>query len=186
MNHFYQNIQGWFHFAASYTEAVQRAPNHGARFVEIGTWKGRSLAFLGVEIVNSGKSIELHCVDTWEGSQEAVHRNDPALPMLFETFKSNIQPLTDAMSLHVHRGMSTVIAAGFPDAYFDFVWLDASHTFEDVLADIQAWKPKLRPGGVLGGDDYQWPGVYRAVNDLLPGHRTAGDYPAWTFTLEKP
>jgi len=76
MNHFFDDIQGWFNFTRPYREAVLSAPKNGAVFVEIGCWKGRSSAYLGVEIVNSGKDIQLYCVDHWKGSDQ-VHKDDP-------------------------------------------------------------------------------------------------------------
>lgn len=39
----------------------------GAVFVKVGCWKGRSAAFLGVDILRSGKAIALHCVDHFRG-----------------------------------------------------------------------------------------------------------------------
>lgn len=47
----------------------------------------------------------------------------------------------------------------------DLVFIDALHDYESVKADIEAWWPRVRPGGVLAGHDWnhQWPGVERAV-----------------------
>jgi predicted O-methyltransferase YrrM len=52
----------------------------------------------------------------------------------------------------------------------DLVFIDADHRYEAVRDDIQAWLPCIRPGGILCGHDYHWPGVKRAVEELLPGH----------------
>ena len=35
-----------------------------SHFIEIGSWKGRSAAYMAVEIHNSGKRIQFDCVDT--------------------------------------------------------------------------------------------------------------------------
>lgn len=61
-------------------------------------------------------------------------------------------------------------AAAIPDASLDFVFLDADHSYEAVLADIAAWLPKVKPGGFLSGHDYEnteYPafGVKRAVDE---------------------
>lgn len=64
--HYYQNIHGYFDFDDIYTEMVSKASD-GARFVEIGAFYGQSTAFMGIEIANSGKKIELFAVDPWEG-----------------------------------------------------------------------------------------------------------------------
>jgi len=41
INHFYQNIQGWFDFHDFYTITVSEAKS-GSHFVEVGAWKGRA------------------------------------------------------------------------------------------------------------------------------------------------
>ena len=51
MEHFYQSVgeENWFDYQELYSSMV----NHfcdGAHFVEVGSWKGRSAAFMGVEI----------------------------------------------------------------------------------------------------------------------------------------
>ena len=57
MEHFYQRIQGWFDFQNIYSNAVSTAPTEGAHFVEIGSWKGTSAAYMAVEIANSRKKF---------------------------------------------------------------------------------------------------------------------------------
>jgi predicted O-methyltransferase YrrM len=55
----------------------------------------------------------------------------------------------------------------FPDEYFDFVYIDASHRYEDVRQDIEDWWPKVKTGGMLAGHDYLNQ-VKRAVNERFP------------------
>lgn len=76
--------------------------------------------------------------------------------------------------------MDTAKAAeAFPDGHFDFVFLDADHTYEGVSRDIEAWLPKIRPGGMMLGHDFNlkdFPGVVRAVDERFPArtlHREA-------------
>ncbi len=60
-------------------------------------------------------------------------------------------------------------ATAFPDGHFDLVYIDAGHSHDEVVADIRAWKPKVRPGGVIAGHDHHpsLPGVVSAVNQEL-------------------
>lgn len=63
---------------------------------------------------------------------------------------------------------STVAATYLGDGSLDLVFIDAGHRYEPVHADMLAWKPKVRPGGVLCGHDYQFQqGVGPAVRDAL-------------------
>ena len=52
------------------------------------------------------------------------------------------------------RNDSLSAAATFADGHFDWLYIDARHTYDAVMADLRAWWPKLRPGGLLSGDDY--------------------------------
>ncbi len=47
----------------------------------------------------------------------------------------------------------------------DFVYIDANHSYECVKEDIEAWYPKVRAGGVIGGHDFtvDYQGVIYAV-----------------------
>ena len=44
---------------------------------------------------------------------------------------------------------------------------DDEDTMASVEADLAAWFPKVRPGGVLCGDDFDWPGVSEVVIDFM-------------------
>lgn len=70
---------------------------------------------------------------------------------------------------------SVEAAAAVPDGSLDFVFIDADHSYEGCSADIAAWLPKLKQGGVLSGHDYDntdFPkfGVKRAVDEFASFH----------------
>jgi len=75
---------------------------------------------------------------------------------------------------YVLRQASPNAAARFGDGSLDFVFIDGNHLYENVVADISAWWPKLRRGGLLTGHDYavygdadgKW-GVKRAVDEFV-------------------
>lgn len=168
MEHFYQNIQGWFMFDHIYKNMV-RIAQEGDHFVEVGCWKGKSTAFMAVEIANSGKKINFDCIDTWKGSDD--QKNDPMVltDTLYEHFLENMKPVEGFYN--PRRMTSLDAAASYPDNSLTFVFLDASHDYSNVKADIQAWLPKLKSGGILAGDDYNptdYPGLVKAVHELLP------------------
>lgn len=66
------------------------------------------------------------------------------------------------------RARSPEAATLFPDEHFTMVYLDGDHGFDAVSRDLEAWYPKVVPGGWFAGDDYlpRKPrlGVRRAVD----------------------
>jgi predicted O-methyltransferase YrrM len=162
MEHFYQNIgeESWFTYENLYSEMVSTYSD-GAHFVEVGNWKGRSASYMGVEIINSGKSIRFDCIDIFtmfEGQ--------------YEEFVENIKPLSGIINPIV--GSSNEIVHQYEDDSLDFVFIDANHNYEDVLEDLRNWLPKIKIGGVLAGHDYSPDlpyehsiGVDKAVDDFF-------------------
>lgn len=64
---------------------------------------------------------------------------------------------------------SLAAAKTFQDQSLDLVFIDADHSYEGVKADIHAWAPKVRQGGILAGHDYDqpdFPGVKKAVDEF--------------------
>lgn len=168
MKHFHDSIQGWFVPEAEwlYRWRVEQAPAICfSRFVEVGCWKGRSAAFMAVEIANSEKPITLYCVDHWKGSNEILHKQDPDLPNLYKIFRKNLKDFPNVIPMRMN---SVSAASAFEDGSLDFVFIDASHEYRDVCADINAWTPKIKSSGILAGDDWGWPGVKKAVQELAP------------------
>jgi len=67
------------------------------------------------------------------------------------------------------KGISWEMAAKVEDESLDFVFIDASHMYEEVKKDILAWTPKVKPKGWIMGHDYcpRWGGVMQAVNEIF-------------------
>ena len=183
MNHFFNTIQGWFNFANIYKEIVEQSADN-SKFVEIGSWKGKSSTFLAVEIVNSKKNIALYCVDTWKGSEEHSEELSVINDTLFEEFLSNIEPVKHIIT--PIRETSLQAASMFEDNSLDFVYIDASHDYENVKADIHAWYPKVKVGGLFAGHDFHWDGVKRAVKQFSKRNQLNVDIIRSTWKIIKP
>lgn len=168
MEHFYQNIHGWFTFIYIYEEVAELMED-GDHFVEVGAWKGKSSSFMAVEIMNRGVNVKFDVIDTWEGSNEDAHLSDEHVQSntLYEHFLDNMKPVE---GYYTPIKMTSEDAAKlYEDNSLDFVLIDANHEYEEVKKDILAWLPKVKPGSVLAGDDAPWPGVSQAIHELLPG-----------------
>lgn len=166
MNHFYEGIPGWFGFADIYREAVERAPrDRPSHFLEIGAWKGRSTAFMAVEIINSGKPITLWVVDHWLGSNEPAHQDDKDVMngALFSTFCRNMLDGGVLDELNILRIDSSRVSYLFPQK-FDFCFIDGAHDAESVGFDIGSCDIASKEKAVIAGDDYGWASVREAVD----------------------
>jgi hypothetical protein len=163
VNHYYREVPGWFDSPGFYREMVCRCPDGGA-IVEVGCWQGRSLACLLVEVVNSGKRIAVHGVDHWQGSafEPKLIADAARIDLQAECRKNCERAGYPHWSLH--SGESTAIAATMPPV--DVVFIDASHDYDSVAADIRAWLPRVKPGGIIGGHDAYMPGVQQAYTEL--------------------
>lgn len=169
MDHFHNSSvfdENYFTYPQLYSEIVKTFPD-GSHFVEIGSWKGRSAAFMAVEIINSGKNIRFDCVDTWKGSEEHVNISDVINDTLYERFLSNIEPVKHIIT---PVRMDSVAALGqYPDASLDFVFIDGDHSYEGVRRDIIAALPKMKFGSILAGHDWHHQPIKQAVFELF-GH----------------
>jgi len=70
----------------------------------------------------------------------------------------------------------------FQNDFFDFIYIDADHSYTMIRQDLEAWWPKLKSGGVFAGHDY-WPerpegtkyhinnGVQEAVDEFNTKHQ---------------
>lgn len=180
MNHYHDKIDGWFNCEPLYRRMVENAKN-GSVFVEVGVWKGKSASFMGVEIINSGKKIEFYAVDHFQGSPE--HQDDPLVKgnTLKEECYKNLEPVMGIVRMLPVPSLEA--AAMFADNSIDFVYIDGSHEYDDLKADIIAWGPKVKNGGIIAGDDYgvgRHPDVKKVVDEIFPSAVKEGL--VWIYT----
>lgn len=68
-------------------------------------------------------------------------------------------------------GLSVKAAEQIPDDSLVMVYIDADHSYEAVKADLNAWFPKVKTGGLIVGHDYKAVeyGVKQAVDEFCSG-----------------
>ncbi len=160
LTHFYQDVPGFFWFEEGYRRMLETLPRTSPSvFVEIGSFHGRSTAYLAVEALNRGIPVTIHCVDSWQfptPSEGAEARRD---------FGQHLAPVAVLLGERfvVHAMRSDEASRKFDDGSVDVVWIDGDHAHDAVVSDIRAWFPKLRSGGWMGGDDWCMRPVQQAV-----------------------
>lgn len=173
-------IPGFFDFPDVYDQFIRLLNPHDT-FVEVGTFCGASIIHLARQSQIADLPLTIVAVDNFEWvPSESDHA--------FTIEKYTVYPLAlDALVHHSPLGAfrhfqeitktdhlirtlisdSVTAAEHFPDASIAIAFIDAGHDYVDVLRDITAWLPKIKPGGILAGHDIDGIGVSRAVADLL-------------------
>lgn len=167
IKHFNNDIQGWFNFGDIYKQALNQSQD-GDIFVEVGSWLGKSAAWLAVEIANSNKKIDFYCVDIWSACSEYTRFTElMEKDNLYNAFLKNTEPVKHIIK--PIRKDSVEASALFKDNSLSLVFIDASHIYENVLADLHAYYPKVKKeNGIFAGHDYaaNAKGVIRAVDEF--------------------
>lgn len=183
MKHFYKNVGGWFKFRDGFDRILAALPSdRPTTFVEIGLWLGRSTAYLGVEIVNQQKPVSILAIDHFQGQPEIIGWRAALIAGSEAAFRTNIAPVAKALGDRFRLVVSDSVAASqlVPDDSVDVVWLDARHDYAGVMEDIDAWWPKLKVGGFIGGDDYvKCVGVKQAVSERFGASAAIRDTHYW-------
>jgi hypothetical protein len=157
-------------------ELLDRLPKHSV-CAEIGVWRGE----FSRKILKRTEPRELHLIDPWLFA--------PAFPERWYGGKSaasqdDMDAICSAVShrfandgrVRVHRKSSRDAAAEFPDGALDWVYVDADHSYEAVLSDLVLWKPKVRCGGILAGDDLDWRDEHGRLDVRLAVDKFGADY----------
>jgi len=159
----FNEIPGWFAYEDLYNEMVENARG-GETFVEVGAWLGKSTNHLATKIKESGKDIKFTAVDTWKGTEdEELHQNivNAYSGDIFYEFIDNTVLSNNFGTFDTIKDTSHNAANQFQNNSIDFIMIDAGHSYEDVKDDIHFWYNKVKPGGIISGDDY---GVFSGVN----------------------
>jgi predicted O-methyltransferase YrrM len=157
----WEKADGFFNFEQFY-QTVADSIQDGAIAVEVGVYKGKSILFLAEALQEQGKRVDLYAIDTFKGSEE---HTDQAEGQILNEYLRNVYPMRDHITTLMQPSVQA--SASFADNSLDFVFIDASHDYVNVCADIKAWRPKVKKGGMLAGHDYHHPPVYEAVRDTI-------------------
>lgn len=159
-----------------------------ARIIEVGAWLGRS-----TKVLAKATPGTVWAVDHWKGTpadpdQHALYAETLATRNPAEEFRRNLRKEIAAMKVIPVQLPSVEAAEVIRDRWgsaFDFVFIDADHSYEGCRADIAAYLPLLRPGGLIAGHDYsdRWPGVKQAVDEEFNGWNEVGPVSIWSIRV---
>jgi predicted O-methyltransferase YrrM len=106
--------------------------------VEVGVCHG----VYAEQLLQANPGLTLYGVDSWRRG-DACHR-------MHERLADQIA----SRRFHLLSMKSLKAVEHFADGALDFVFIDADHREAEVYADLVAWTPKVRLGGIVSGHDY--------------------------------
>lgn len=146
---------------------VERLPKGPIAGAEIGVFRGR----MSRGLLWNREDLFLFMVDSWGPSEQWPERyratGDFHAKMGADRQEENAAEAAKKTDEYADRRkilrMRSVDAARylrrtFGDGILDFVFIDADHSFEGVVEDIEAWRTLVVPGGLISGHDYNHPG----------------------------
>ncbi len=122
-------------------------------------------------ILSECAPLKLHLVDAWGDS---LRYHDGLKEFVKRKFINEIEQKKVEMNI----GFSTTVLKEFSDHYFDWVYLDTTHTYETTRDELNILRNKIKPGGIISGHDYtigNWVGNFRygvieAVHEFCVHH----------------
>jgi hypothetical protein len=147
----------------------------------VGAEIGVHLGDFSAEVLRIVRPRELHLIDPWkhEASQDYEHAwyggeargGQAEMDGRYDVVRARFARDLRSGRVSIHRAPSHEALNAFPDAYFDWIYIDGNHLYEFVRADLQLAFAKTAPGGYIAGDDYNeggwWQGgVQKAVDEF--------------------
>ena len=140
-----------------------------SKIVEVGVWKGD----FSRQIWSISSPNLLVLVDSWtfdekvRGCAPQVSGEEPLKQIFFDQAKKDTyDKFKNIQNVHILDLNSIEASAKYEDNFFDYIYIDAEHTYKAVTKDLEVWYPKLKKNGTLFGDDYYW----REEDDTLSLH----------------
>ena len=162
-------VENWFTEPSCETLAglVRKVDGIPGRIVELGSWEGRST----LAIANA-TDRPVHAVDTWLGApSDKYQREQVKTRNVYLQWCMNV---ADHPHIEAYR-MDWLAYVQLDLGPVALVFIDADHTYAEVCAQIDAFRPLMSPGGIICGDDYPMRPVWRAVRKRLrPGFQVEG------------
>lgn len=128
------------------------ALTHARTMLELGVYRG---AFAEEMLRRCGGIARYYMLDPW---QRLADWNKPANveQSVFDAYYAETLERTAFAGERrvVLRGRTTDVIDEIPDGSLDVAYIDGDHTLRGIAIDLMRTYPKVRPGGVIGGDDY--------------------------------
>jgi predicted O-methyltransferase YrrM len=154
-----------------------------AQVIEVGSWMGASTCFIAGGLKGDGTKIL--AVDNFQGlstcGEDAAwyqrHFRKLGADSTLEIFRQNFAALgfTPRSDPVVSDSLAAAKKLEAQRGAIDFVFIDGDHSYDACRADIAAWTPFVKRGGVIAFHDFgsRADGVTRAIFETIKSGRFA-------------
>jgi predicted O-methyltransferase YrrM len=167
LRHQLADVPGWLLGAEAIELYLHASRVHDGDIVEIGSYLGRSTICLalGAQAGRSPRVLAIDPLGATDGQRERLEGN------LERAGVRNAVEIVEATS---HAARHRV-----PDRTVGLLFVDGSHTYDDVVQDVVDWTPALVPGAVAAFNDVYWSDVSRALRDTIARPGSPFRRPRW-------
>jgi len=156
-------------------------------FVEIGVFEGVTLKQLSDLLIKNNKNkFRVYGIDLFENTDDIImikRYGKERIASMYETCINKIK--MNRHFINLCKADSKKASISFENESIDFAYIDASHTFENILRDLVGWYPTIKKGGIISGHDYTWDGVRKAVERFFGvGYKTTTNKEIWYHKKE--
>ena len=135
---------------------------------------GAATGIMTQHLLDNCPTLEkLVIVDDWRPIPESEQWKGSDMEKVFR------QKFNGETRLRILKGLSWEMAQVVDGFSLDFVFIDASHDYDSVMKDLEAWENKVRPGGILCGHDLHFDGVMKALFNKYRSFYTTGVDNTW-------
>lgn len=130
---------GHIHFAYDLVAALKPRV-----LVELGTDRGESYFAFCQSVAENETGTRCFAVDTWQGDEHSGAYDETTFAEVSAHNRAHYSEFSTLLRLRFEEAL-----AQFAPESIDVLHLDGLHTEAAVRADLAAWLPKLKPGGIL-------------------------------------
>jgi predicted O-methyltransferase YrrM len=153
----------WTEYIPSTTQPI--------KYLEIGVHSGVNV--ISVEkIYGKHPGSRLYCIDPWEDYEDYPEYKGEQ-QSTYSRFLRHMVSFKLQDKLMLHRGFSHEVVPQFKDNFFDIIYVDGNHEPEYALEDAVLSFRKLKVGGYLIFDDYNFEGpdgTTRGIEGFISGY----------------
>lgn len=121
--------------------------------IEVGVQQG----IFAKHILENCQDLKLYLLDCWDEQSNSEYQdisnvnNNIQAEYMINTIHNTLKSFKN---VRIIKGYSDEFVDFFKDDFFDFIYIDANHSYKPVKNDLIKWFPKLKKNGLFSGHDY--------------------------------